>query len=258
MKRKKDIKKLVKNQYAKIAREGGSCCSTCDRPFDPIERAKSIGYSNQEIGSVPETALMGLGCGNPTALAELKEGETVLDLGCGGGLDTFLAARKVGEKGKVIGVDMSAEMVEKAKNNAGKDNYKNVEFKVGEIENLPIDDNSIDVVISNCVINHCTDKLAAFKEIFRVLKPDGRMLISDLVVEGEFSDDILQDKVWGQWLTTAIGKQQYLNTIHKAGFRDIVITGENPFYMSERDDRLKEKIISIQVKAYKQGGKNEF
>jgi SAM-dependent methyltransferase len=251
VKRKKDIKKLVKNQYAKIAREGGSCCSTCDRPFDPIERAKSIGYSDQEIGSVPETALMGLGCGNPTALAELKEGETVLDLGCGGGLDAFLAARKVGEKGKVIGVDMTTEMVEKARNNARKGDYKNVEFKLAEIENLPIDDNCIDVVISNCVINHCPDKLAVFREVFRVLKPNGRMLISDLVVEGEFSEDILQDKVWGQWIAGALAKQKYLHTIHKAGFRDVVIAGENPFYMSERDDRLKQKIISIQAEAYK-------
>ena len=258
MKRKKDVKKLVKDQYAKIAREGGSCCSACGRPFDPIEHARSTGYSDQEIEIAPEATLMGLGCGNPIAPAELKEGETVLDLGCGGGLDAFLAAQKVGKMGKVIGVDMTSEMIEKAKNNAGKGNYKNVEFKVGEIENLPIDDDSVDVVISNCVINHCTDKLAAFKEIFRVLKPGGRMLISDLVVEGQFSDDILQDKVWGHWLATAIGKQQYLNAIHKAGFQNVVITGENPFYMSERDDRLKQKIISIQVKVYKQGGKNEF
>jgi len=251
MKRERDIKKSVKEQYAKIAQEQDSCYPSQGTLSNPIQYARSIGYSEQEIRSVPEGTVMSLGCSNPTALAELKEGETVLDIGCGGGLDAFLAAQKVGKKGKVIGLDMTPEMVEKARDNAKKGRYESAEFRIGEIEHLPVGDHSIDVTISNCVINHCPDKVAAFKEVYRCLKPDGRMLISDLVVEGEFSDDILQDEVWGGWIARALGKQEYLDAIHKAGFRDVAIVTENPFYMSEGDDRLKGKIISIQVKAYK-------
>jgi len=194
---------------------------------------------------------MSLGCGNPTALAELKEGEVVLDIGCGGGLDVFLAAKKVGDTGKVLGLDMTPEMVEKARNNAEKGEYKNVEFRVGEIENLPIEDQSVDVIMSNCVINHCPDKAAAFKEVFRCLKPGSRMLVCDLVVEGEFSEDILQDEVWGEWIAGACGKHKYLNAISTAGFHDVAIISESPFCVSEKDSRLKGKIVSIHVKAYK-------
>ena len=190
MKREKEIREFVKERYAEIASEGDSCCPSCACPPDLAEQAKSMGYSEQEIRSVPEGAVMGLGCGNPTALAELKEGETVLDLGSGGGLDVFLAARKVGEKGKVIGVDMTPEMLEKARENAKKGNHKNVEFRVGEIENLRVEDDSIDVVISNCVINLSPDKLATYKEAFGILKPNGRILISDLVTEGELPEDV--------------------------------------------------------------------
>jgi arsenite methyltransferase len=148
----KEIKEFVKKRYAKIASRGDSCCPSCACPIDIVEQAESMGYSEQEIRNVPEGAVMGLGCGNPTALAELKEGETVLDLGSGSGLDVFLAAQKVGEKGNVIGMDMTPEMVEKARENARNGNYKNIEFRVGEIEDLPVEDNSIDVIISNCVI----------------------------------------------------------------------------------------------------------
>lgn len=218
---------------------------------DILQRTLSVGYSEEEIKSISESALMGLGCGNPTALAELKEGETVLDLGAGGGMDVFLAAQKVGRTGQVIGVDMIPEMVEKAQKNAEKGKFKNVEFLLGEIEHLPVEDNTIDVVISNCVINHCHDKVVAFKEAFRCLKPNGRMLISDLVAEGEFTKNLRLDKVWGAWITEAVGKAEYLNAITQAGFHDVTLVTENPFYMSERDHRLKGKIISIQLKAYK-------
>lgn len=251
MKNERDINKSVKEQYARIAEKGDSCYSSQEAPCDSIEYARSIGYSEQEIRSVPEGTVMSLGCGNPTALAELKEGEVVLDIGCGGGLDAFLAAKKVGEKGRVLGLDMTPEMVEKARNNAERSGHKNVEFRVGEITNLPIRDQSIDVIISNCVINHCLDKAAAFKEVFRCLKLGGRILVSDLVVEGEFSEDILQDKVWGGWIAGACGKQQYLNAISTAGFRDVAIVSESPFCVSEKDDRLKGIIVSIHVKAYK-------
>ncbi|MFB0521049.1 MAG: arsenite methyltransferase [Desulfatiglandales bacterium] len=251
MENERDTKKFVREQYTKIAKKGDSCCSNQEAPCDSIEYVRSIGYSEQEIRSVPEGTVMSLGCGNPTALAGLKEGEVVLDIGCGGGLDVFLAAKKVGDTGKVLGLDMTPEMVEKARNNAEKGEYKNVEFGIGKIENLPIGDQSVDVVISNCVINHCPDKAAVFKEVHRCLKPGGRILMSDLVVEGEFSEDILQDEVWGEWIAGACGKQQYLNAISTAGFRDVAIVSESPFCVSEKDSRLKGKIVSIHVKAYK-------
>jgi len=251
MKNEGDISESMKEQYATIAREGDSYCLGQAAPSDPVAYAKSIEYSEQEIRSVPEGTVMSLGCGNPTAMAELRQGETVLDIGCGGGLDAFLAAQKVGRTGKVIGVDMTPEMVEKARDNARKGRYDNVEFRVGEIEHLPLEDQCIDVVISNCVINHSPDKGAAFREIFRCLKSGGRILVSDLVVEGGFTEDIVHDKIWGEWIAGALAKREYVNAISKAGFRDVAIISESPFCVSEEDDRLKGKIISIQVKAYK-------
>jgi len=252
MKQEKEIKEYVKDRYARIASTGDSCCPSCACSADLVHQAKSIGYSEREIRSVPEGAVMGLGCGNPTALAELHEGETVLDLGPGGGLDVFLAAQKVGAKGKVIGVDMTPEMVEKARENAKKGHYQNVEFRVGEIENLPVEDNSIDVIISNCVINLSPDKLATFKEAFRVLRPNGRILISDVVTEGELPEDVRRSfDAWAGCIAGALEKQEYLNTIKKAGFRDVMIVGEHRFSVPRMDDRLTGNVISIQVKAYK-------
>ena len=253
MKKEKDIKKYVKERYGKIASEGSSCCpnSSCCTP-DIIKQAKSLGYSEQEIENLPEDAVMGLGCGNPTALAELKEGETVMDLGSGGGIDVFLAAHKVGEKGKVIGVDMTPEMLQRARENARKGNYNNVEFRLGEIENLPSANDSVDVIISNCVINLSPDKLAVYKEIYRTLKPEGRILISDLVTEGELPEDIRKSfSAWAGCIAGALEKKEYLDIIKKAGFRDITVVAEQPFNVQGMDIRLIGKIISIQVKAYK-------
>lgn len=252
MKQERDIKKYVKKRYGKIASEGSSCCpSSCCTP-DIIKQAKAFGYSEQEIENLPEDAVMGLGCGNPTALAELKEGETVMDLGSGGGIDVFLAAQKVGEKGKVIGVDMTPEMIQRARENARKGNYNNVEFRLGEIENLPAANDSVDVIISNCVINLSLDKLAVYKEIYRILKPKGRILISDLVTEGELPEEIRKSfAAWAECIAGALEKKEYLDTIKKAGFRDITVVTEQPFNEQGMDTRLIGKIISIQVKAYK-------
>ncbi|RZN41580.1 MAG: methyltransferase domain-containing protein [Methanosarcinales archaeon] len=252
MKNAKEIKQFVKDHYASIASNGGSCCSCCSCNTDIAKQAQSIGYSEAEIRNIPEGSVMGLGCGNPTALAELKAGETVLDLGSGGGVDVFLAAQKVGENGVVIGVDMTSEMLEKARGNARLGNYKNVEFRSGEIENLPVEDDSIDVVISNCVVNLSPDKLAAYKEVFRVLKPDGRVLISDIVTEGELPDDIRQSfDAWTECIAGAVETQEYLDTITKAGFRDVTVVAKHPFCDHGMDDRLAGKIVSIQIQAYK-------
>jgi len=248
-----DIKKRTKELYADVASKGTSAYSGDGRPLDPREYAKSIGYSDREMKSVPQNAAVTHGCGNPTAIAELREGEVVLDLGCGGGLDAFLAAQRVGRNGKVIGLDMTAEMVDKARANAGAGDYTNVEFQVAEIEKLPLPDNSVDVVISNCVINHSADKLAVFGEAYRVLKPGGRMFASDLVTKGRLSEAVLRnaDKLWAGWLAVALDRQEYLNAIKAAGFRTVTVVAEGLFPMAETDRRLKGKIISIQVRGDK-------
>jgi len=211
-----------------------------------------MGYSDQEIASVPESSLVGLGCGNPTALAGLKEGETVLDIGSGAGLDAFLAARKVDHKGKVIGVDTTAEMVERARRSAQEGGYQNVEFRLGEMEHLPLDDESVDVVISNCVMNHAPDKGAAFREAWRVLRPNGRIHVADLVTKGRLPPaDTPGLEVWAEWLAAAVGKEEYLDAIRKAGFKDIVVVEGKPFDSPAMKGPLVEKIISLQVTAYK-------
>lgn len=252
MKQEKEIKKFVKDRYGEIASKGDSCCPGCVCLADFVEQAKSMGYSEQEIRNVPEEAIMGLGCGNPVALADLKEGEVVLDLGCGGGLDVFLAANRVGKKGRVIGVDMTPEMIERARRNAKKGNYRNVEFRLGEIENLPVESDSVDVIISNCVINLSADKLATYKEALRVLKPKGRILVSDLVTAGELPEDIRRSfAAWAECVAGALAEQEYLDIIKEAGFRDITVVSERAFNELGMDNRLIGKIISIQVKAYK-------
>ena len=188
-----------------------SCCG----PTNLAEEiSKKIGYSNEEINAVPDGANLGLGCGNPLALASLKEGEIVLDLGSGAGFDVFLAAQKVGLKGKVIGVDMTPEMIKKARENTKKGNYNNVEFRLGEIEKLPVDDNTIDVIISNCVINLSPEKKNVFKEAFRVLKPSGRIMISDIVLLKELPDFIKNSvEAYAGCISGAILKDEYIKII---------------------------------------------
>jgi arsenite methyltransferase len=229
-----DMKKLIRADYADIAKKGDSCCSydpSCCSSTNAKEAiSKQIGYSEEDMQAVPEGANLGLGCGNPIALASLKEGETVLDLGSGAGFDCFLAAQKVGKNGKVIGVDMTPEMIEKARENKQKGDYDNVEFRLGEIESLPVADNDVDVVISNCVINLSPDKKSAFKEAFRVLKPGGRLMVSDIVLLKELPTFILNSvSAYVGYISGAMMKNEYLATIKSAGFEDVKIVEENVF-----------------------------
>lgn len=250
------IKKHVKKRYGEIAQKecsscSSGCCSSSSCGTPPQYVAWKIGYSPSDIESVPEDSLLGLGCGNPVALASLKEGETVLDLGSGGGIDVFLAAKKVGQKGKVIGVDMTQEMVQRAKASALKNGYGNVEFRLGEIESLPVDDETVDVIISNCVINLAPDKLKVFQEAYRVLKPDGRLLVSDLVTEGELPEDVRSSfDAWAGCIAGALEKSDYLTKIATAGFRNVKIVSQKP-YTIEVSPELRGKIVSVQVEAYK-------
>ena len=233
---------------AKVAAEANGGAS---RP-DQVGYATSLGYSEEELKAVPADAVVSHGCGTPVPHARLKRGEVVLDVGSGAGLDVFLAARLVGPTGRVIGVDSTIEMVNRANQTAEESGFVNVEFKHARIERLPLDDHSVDVAISNCVLNHCADKVRAFKEVYRVLKPRGRMCISDLVTAGEFSEDALKDEVWGEWLTVAQSKGDYLRAIEQAGFQEVTVKGEASFPMAENDDRLKGRIVSILVTARKQ------
>jgi arsenite methyltransferase len=215
-----DFKKIVKKHYSNIATTSGSCCSSsCCGQTSNETIAKSIGYSSEEIDLAKE-ANLGLGCGNPTAMANIKEGNTVLDLGSGAGFDCFLAVKKVGKTGRVIGVDFSEEMIEKAKLNAKKLDHKNVEFRHGDIEDLPIEDNSIDVIISNCVINLAPDKTKVFAEAYRVLKDNGRMFVSDIVLLEELPDEIKEnEELLAGCVGGAILRDEYIKMIESSGFK---------------------------------------
>ncbi len=230
----KNIKEIVKQGYGKIARQGSSCCVPANSCCGTTDRtqgiSKKIGYSEEELKAVPEGANLGLGCGNPVALASLREGETVLDLGSGAGFDCFLAANIVGKNGRVIGVDMTPEMIEKAKENAKKGDYENVEFRLGEIEKLPVADHSADLVMSNCVINLSLDKGKVFEEVFRVLKPGGRIMISDIVLLRELPKVIKESiEAYIGCLSGAMMKEEYLQKIQAANFQDIRVVDETHF-----------------------------
>lgn len=241
----------VKNGYAEIVKRNTKksflpnffqCCNPKEIASDI---GKKIGYSEEELKNVPEDANLGIGCGNPTALASIKKGETILDLGSGAGFDCFLASRETGETGKVIGVDITPEMVAQAKKNAEKGNYKNIEFKVGEIENLPVESNSVDLIISNCVINLSNQKEQVFKEAFRVAKPNGRIMISDIILLNDLPDYV-KKSVEGHiaCLAGAVRKDDYINAISKAGFTEISIYKQAPFPIELMlNDPIAEKIV---------------
>ncbi len=231
-----EVKKSVREGYAKIAQQESSCCNTesscCGSTDTARNISQNIGYSEEDMNAVPDGANLGLGCGNPVALASLREGETVLDLGSGAGFDCFLAANLVGETGRVIGVDMTPEMVAKARENAEKGGYNNVEFRLGEIENLPAADESIDVIISNCVINLAPDKKRVFQEAFRVLKPGGRLMVSDIVLTKELPEAIKNSiTAYIGCISGAMIKNDYLEAIESSGFQDIKIFDQAAFPM---------------------------
>ena len=222
--KEEEQRKKVRGGYARIAVDQAcSCCGSNDAD----EISKKMGYSEEELQATPEGANMGLGCGNPVALASLREGETIIDLGSGGGFDCFLAAKRVGEKGKVIGVDMTSEMLDKARHNAEKGKYKNVEFRLGEIENLPVADNTADAVISNCVINLAPDKKRVFEEAFRVLKPGGRLMVSDIVLLKELPEAVKNRMNPASCVQGAIMKDKYIETIEHVGFQDVKVVSED-------------------------------
>jgi arsenite methyltransferase len=246
------VKQNVKKGYADIVKRSNkkkflpTFLQCCDPKTLVVDVSKKIGYSDEELQNAPQDANLGIGCGNPTALASIKKGEIILDLGSGAGFDCFLASRETGETGKVIGVDITPEMVEKAKQNAQKGKYKNVEFKIGEIENLPIENHSIDLIISNCVINLSNQKEQVFREAFRVLKPNGRLMISDIILLKELPE-FVKNSLEGYiaCLAGAVKKQDYFDAITKAGFSNISIDKEAPFPIELMlTDPIAQKIIN--------------
>jgi arsenite methyltransferase len=252
------IKEKVKERYGKIALAGnsGCCCmpgECCDddssNNSSTLQSTKLIGYDAQDIDSIPKASILGVGCGAPTKFADIKLGEIVLDLGSGAGIDVFLSAKNGGKSGKVIGIDMTEEMLKKARKNANDNGYTNVEFRKGDIEKrIPVEDNSADIVISNCVINLTSNKVATFKEIRRVLKNGGgRMLISDLVTDKEIDKDSVDSEKWCSCIDGALTKENYLYSIKKAGFKNVEVLEEKTYI-----EDTGRKITSILVKAVKE------
>ena len=247
----RQIKDKIKERYGKIALTGTeTCCAPTIELHDNNSMSgscscstgsiTSIGYDNKELESIPEASILGVGCGAPLNHAGVREGETIVDLGSGAGIDVFLSANKVGGSGKVIGIDMTDEMLEKAIRNAKENGYTNVEFRKGDIEKrIPVDDNSADLVISNCVINLTTDKVNTFKEIHRILKQgEGRMVISDLVTDREVHGDSVDSEKWCNCIDGALTKENYLESIRKAGFQNPEIL-EEKLYTQESTRRKR-------------------
>jgi arsenite methyltransferase len=233
------LRDSVRQGYTRVA-EAGSCCAA--------ETSRQLGYAEDQLESIPEEANLGVGCGNPTAIDSLRPGEVVVDLGCGAGMDTFLAARAVGPEGRVIGVDMTDAMLEKARNNARSGGFENVEFRKGFIEDLPLEDASVDAIISNCVINLSPEKERVYAEAYRVLVPGGRAMISDVVLERPLPREVLDSiDAWVGCVGGASLRGEYLETIRKAGFREVRVTRESCFgdLISPDDPRVREVIEGL-------------
>ena len=236
------LKAEIKKRYGKIAVEGNSdgccgpdCCNSTD--YNPQISSVAIGYDEKNLESIPKSSILGLGCGAPLNYAELKSGETVVDLGSGAGIDSFLASKQVQESGRVIGIDFTDEMLQKAKSAAKKNGFTNVEFRKGDIENnIPVDDNTVDVAISNCVINLASDKVLAFKEVYRILKKEGkgRIIISDLVTTKEVDGQSVNAEDWCRCIDGALTKENYLGSIEKAGFQNVRTLSEQVYLDEEK------------------------
>ena len=260
--RQDEIRTVVRKNYTEVAKRGSTdfCCnpSTCDaEAVVPIENlSKRMGYSEEQVLCVPAGANMGLGCGNPQAIAALQPGETVVDLGCGGGFDCFLAAQQVGQTGRVIGVDMTPDMISKARENARKGSYTNVEFRLGEIEHLPVADQTVDVIISNCVINLSPDKLDVYLEAFRILKPGGRLAISDVVATAPLPPELKDDlALVSGCIAGAATIDETEEMLLEAGFQDISILtqDESREFIKEwvPGRNIEEYIVSATIEAVK-------
>jgi len=252
---------VVRKKYSEIAKgdssESAIPVSCCGEPLVPLDSlTTAIGYSHEQLASVPHGANMGLGCGNPLAIASLKKGETIVDLGSGGGFDCFLAAKQVGETGRVIGVDMTAEMVSKARENATKGGYSNVEFRLGEIEHLPVADGTADVIISNCVINLSPEKIHVFRESFRILKPGGRLAITDVVASAPLPAEFKNDSTLLSGCIAGAATIDELNTmLQEVGFTDIRICPLDKSRMFIKDWfpdlNLEDYVVSATIEAVK-------
>ncbi len=258
-----EVRAAVREQYGALARgdSGGCAPAGCCTPSFSPDGSRALGYSEEELGAVPDGANLGLGCGNPQTIAQLQAGETVLDLGAGGGFDCFLAARQVGPSGRVIGVDMTAEMVAKARANAAKLEAKNVEFRLGEIEHLPVGDASVDVIISNCVLNLSPDKLAVVREAFRVLKPAGRIAISDVVQIGTLPAH-LQEQIatLTGCVSGAITAAAFERHLQEAGFEGIAVRIQEDSHRFIRDwlpgSGVEDYVRSASIEAVKPGARS--
>ena len=259
----RQIKDKIKERYGKIALTGTeTCCAptielndksgSCSCSTDSLT---NIGYDCKELESIPEASILGVGCGAPLHHAGVREGEIVVDLGSGAGIDVFLSANKVGQSGKVVGIDMTDEMLEKARRNAKENGYTNVEFRKGDIEKrIPVDDNTVDLVISNCVINLTTNKVDTFKEVHRILKQgQGRMVISDLVTDKEVQENSVDSEKWCSCIDGALTRENYLESIRKAGFKNPEILEEKLYTQEESNNKVDDKgrISSIVVRAVK-------
>ncbi|MDD3506187.1 MAG: arsenite methyltransferase [Sulfurimonas sp.] len=246
-------KDAIAQNYARIASNDDSCGCATNGCCNSDGVSLNLGYSKEQLSSIPKEADKGLGCGNPTSIASLKNGEVVLDLGSGAGLDCFLASKEVGEEGMVIGIDMTREMIAKARSNKDKNSYDNVDFRLGEIENLPVADNSVDVIISNCVINLSLDKQRVFDEAFRALKNGGRLAISDIVLTKQIPSHMITIDSYGACIAGASFINDLEKLLNNSGFKDIKITpkGKSKKFLKDWSDNIENYIVSANIEAVK-------